>query len=222
MPTAVEDVDEDSKHKEKEKNKDPVIQEYDVYLTTPLLQQLYLLQYPNRARDHTFVRHAYPESMRMKPTSGFMEMDLPVHFTNFDKLRGLKWGEALQELKEEGSAGLGIAGGFGGPSGRMTGLRARKPKSEAATTTIEGANAATDIGGDVEGLEDESELIQSLENFDESVKRGRVLNKQTLGGQILKYEEGQPIYMLGAFRESKSGAVHMIRLCSDFTKRNFT
>lgn len=200
MPSARDELDNEPQAKEKDKNKDAVIQEYDVYLTPELQQQLYLLQYPNRARDHTFVRYAYPENMRIKPESGFLELDLPVHFTNFDKARGVEWGEALHRVKEEGGGGLGIAGGFGGNSGRAGGLRTRKAKVETA-----GAGAGGFVNGDAAadvGAEDE-EVAKLVDNFEDSVERGRVLNKQTLGGQILKHQEGQPVYMLGAFRGRK-------------------
>lgn len=194
--------------KQKQKDKDPVIQEYDVYLTTDLEQQIYLLQYPNRERDHTFKAHVYPSAMRIKPQAGYMEMDLPIHFTNFDKARGVRWGEALRQVKEEGNTGgLGIAGGFGGPAGRVAGVKAKKPPKLETHPAADGADM--DMDDDEEVPAEDKEINKLLENFEQSAEEGRVLNKQTLGGQILKDVQGQPMYMLGAF---KGKELHLTRL----------
>lgn len=203
-----EDAQQPLTKAQKREKKDPVIQEYDVYLTKELQQQIYLLQYPNRDHDHTFKDHVYPSAMRIKPQAGFMEMDLPIHFNNFDKTRAIKWGEALRQVKEEGnSGGLGMAGGFGGPPGRMSGVKAKKPPKPDPEQTADGTEM--EIDGDAYAPPEDKEITDLLENFDQSVEQGRVLDKQTLGGQILQHSEGQPLYMLGAF---KGQELHLTRL----------
>lgn len=176
---------------------DPVTAEYNVYLTpSDETQQLYLLQYPNRSRKDTFRRHAFPAAMRIKPSSGFMEMDLPVHFTNFDRAKGVRWGEALRQAKEEGISGFGVAGGFANiTQGKHGALKMKPPKPRAA--------GIEDGDMEIDGEDgDQDEMDKLLENFEDSVEKGHVLSQQTLGGQILKSEAGKPVYMLGAFRES--------------------
>lgn len=50
---------------------------------------------------------------------------------------------------------------------------------------------------------DDGDYEKMLENFDDAIDSGLVMNKQTLGGQIIRHTSGKPMYMLGAFRGSE-------------------
>jgi DNA-directed RNA polymerase-3 subunit RPC5 len=124
----------------------------------------------------------------MKPQTGFMELDIATNVTsNFDKSKGLLWGSALKSANDSGAAGFGMASGFGkGSRGnelfgadREKGRKKREPGAQPS-----GSSRA--------------------KRFEDANEAGRVLNKQTLGGQIVRPEEGKPMYMLGTFRDSTS------------------
>lgn len=121
--------------------------------------------------------------MRIKPQSGFLELDLGMSVqSNFDKFKGVTWGEALRMAKESGTNAFGLASGFG---------------KGARTNEIFAAERAQ-----LQPLSDER--VQSLlGGFENANTRGNVMNKTTLGGQVIQPEEGRPMYMLGAFRGSK-------------------
>lgn len=158
---------------------DPVIAEYDVYMTPELQEQIYLLQHPNRDRNKI---HIYPSGtatgIRIKPKSGFMEIDLEtnVHIS-FDKKKGVIWGEAVRQTKESGTDSFGIASGFG-----------------------KGARAEH-FGPDATATRSETDATQRLlKDFDRANDGGHVLNKQTLSGSIARTGNGRNILMLGIFR----------------------
>ncbi|KAL2356792.1 DNA-directed RNA polymerase III subunit Rpc5 [Cryomyces antarcticus] len=163
---------------------DPVTAEYDVFITPDLEEQIYLLQYPNRGYKQPYNEAAFqkPLDMRIKPKAGFIEMDVPMHvWANFDKKKGVEWGEAMRKAKDDGSSGFGLAAGFDGGAPPL--------KRSGRATADQNEDGSPEA--DVEHL---------LRRFDDANDKGHVMNKQTLGGQILKDEAGKPIYMLGAFR----------------------
>lgn len=97
---------------------------------------------------------------------------------NFNKFQSLVWGEAIRKSKTNGgSATFGAAAGFAPTKGGKG--RAKQEGSEMS-------------------------VDQGLARFQEAVNRDAVYQKQTLGGQILQDEAGNPNYMLGAFRGGKS------------------
>jgi DNA-directed RNA polymerase III subunit RPC5 len=158
---------------------DPVIAEYDVYVTPDLQEQIYLLQYPNRSRDKAD-SHASNTAVdvRIKPKSGFMEIDMETNIhKSFDKKKGVIWGEAVRQTKESGTDSFGIASGFG------KGARAEHFGPDTTATRFDG---------------DATQRL--LRDFDRANDGGRVLNKQTLGGLITRTGKGRNILMLGAFR----------------------
>jgi DNA-directed RNA polymerase III subunit RPC5 len=121
--------------------------------------------------------------MRLKPNAGFIEVDVPLDIDDsFEKRRGVKWGEALRKAKEDGQNAFGATAGFEKLPGPAAG-------------SVRGRNGIV--------VDEEREVDSMLENFDDANQKGHVLNKQTLGGQVLKHEAGQPMYMVGAFRGSK-------------------
>lgn len=92
-----------------------MINEFDVYITPKLSEQLYLLQFPNRARNKPYNEDCKnkPSELRIKPQTGFIEMDVPLNTQVFyDKPRGAEYGQALSKSKAQGSKGHGIAVGF--------------------------------------------------------------------------------------------------------------
>ena len=167
---------------------DPVTAEYDVYVTPASAEQMYLLQYPIRRRDQPYNERngARPMEMRIKPQAGFIEMDIGMNTSaNFNKYQGLVWGEAMRKSQAAGNTTFGAAAGFAptGPS------KAR------------GRGAAEVANGD--------SIDSNLTRFNDAVNRNLVHQKQTLGGQIVLDETGNPNYMLGAFRGSE---LHLTRL----------
>jgi len=159
---------------------DPVIAEYNVFITPRQLEQIYLLQYPNRNRSQAYNDRngARPTDFRLKPQAGFMEMDIGMNpSANFNKFQSLVWGEAIRKAKGNGGSGtFGAAAGFAPTKG--------------------GKGRGKQEGG-------EMSVDQGLSRFQEAVNRDAVFQKQTLGGQILQDEAGNPNYMLGAFRGGK-------------------
>lgn len=157
--------------------------EYDVFITPELQEQIYLLQYPNRVREKPYNQRSNtkPLEMRIKPRSGFMEVDISLNTdSNFDRTKGVTWGEALRTSKESGTNAFGLASGFG------KGVRTNEIVAAERTQIV----ARTD-----------SDRIERLvSRFDSSLEEGHVMDRQTLGGQIIQPEEGRPMYMLGTFR----------------------
>ncbi|CAD0109542.1 unnamed protein product [Aureobasidium uvarum] len=175
-PSRAEDMEDD----------DPVIAEYNVFITPRQLEQIYLLQYPNRNRSQAYNDRngARPTDFRLKPQAGFMEMDIGMNpSANFNKFQSLVWGEAIRKSKVNGgSATFGAAAGF-----------------------------APTKGGKGRGKQENGEMSvdQGLARFQDAVNRDAVFQKQTLGGQILQDEAGNPNYMLGAFRGDE---LHLTRV----------
>ncbi|KAE8311810.1 hypothetical protein BDV41DRAFT_315564 [Aspergillus transmontanensis] len=152
---------------------DPVIASYDVYLTDSEISR-YVLQYLDRLPDYPYDdRHGQkPTGFRLKPKTGLVEVDVPINTRmNYDVNKGLKYGDALKKSRSSQEGGaFGMAGGFSG--GSLAG--GNKVKMEA--------------GGDVE--------MGGMGNGDSA----SLLRVQTLGGRIKIPEEGDPVYMLAAFR----------------------
>ncbi|KAF2428255.1 hypothetical protein EJ08DRAFT_615264 [Tothia fuscella] len=158
---------------------DPVLAEYDVFISPELSEQIYLVQYPNRSRDQPYNdrTNSKPLEVRIKPQTGFMEVDISTTvYVNFDKTKGVMWGEALKTAKDSNIHAFGMAAGFG---------KGSRP---------------TDIHIERAGRRGGRGVQTEIANFETANQNGNVLNKQTLGGQIIQPEPGMPLYMLGAFR----------------------
>ncbi|KAL2011139.1 hypothetical protein VTN00DRAFT_3857 [Thermoascus crustaceus] len=160
---------------------DPVVVSYDVYLTDSQISR-YVLQYLDRPTGHPYdERHGQkPTAFRVKPQTGLVEVDVPINTrVNYDVNKGLRYGDALRKSRvaREGGA-YGMAGGFN------TG----------------GAVPGAGAGGEGRGVKTEGDV----EMADVEEKKGEagasLLRVQTLGGRIKVPEEGDPVYMLGAFR----------------------
>lgn len=162
-----------------------MLAEYDVYITPGLAEQIYLLQYPIRNREQPYNERngARPMEMRIKPEAGFVEMDIGMNTSaNFNKYQGLVWGEAMRKAQTVGNSTFGAAAGF------------------APGTVPKGGRGTAQRGGDA--LPEQS-IDANLARFSDAVNKNYVFQKQTLGGQIIQDETGNPNYMLGAFRGSE-------------------
>ena len=161
------------------------VAKYDMYLNNPG-KRLMLLQYPNRgpAQPYSDKTCSKPLALRIKPKCGLIEVDVPiVTHSYFDKKKGIQYGEALRTsrvLQEGGSYGLsgGLRAGAGG------GARLRPPNIEELSVA-------------------EPSLEALLNDFEDANNKGHVMNKLTLGGKVVPWKEGDPTYMIGAFRGSE-------------------
>ncbi|KAI9821741.1 MAG: hypothetical protein M1827_002322 [Pycnora praestabilis] len=199
MAQSSDESDEDSKPSTSDEE-DPVVREYDVFITPKRAQKLMLLQYPNRDRTQPYseANHAKALGMRIKPKSGLVEVDVPMNVnTNYDKEKGITWGEAMRKsTMEKGGGSHGFAGGFGVGGGGGGGVGRRGGRAN----EIDDRSASREMSQDA-----------LITNFEDANNKGRVLNKQTLGGLISPVEDGQPLYMVGAFRGNE---LHLSRVDS--------
>ncbi|KAA8901432.1 Sin-like protein conserved region-domain-containing protein [Sphaerosporella brunnea] len=172
------DVSDESGHSDAddldyESDEDPVVREYDVFMTSELAQSLYLFQYPVRTsqKPYTRAQNACPVDARWKTKAGLVEVDVPVNTgLNFDQEKGRVWGDVLRKSQQAKESGLP-----GKAMGARAGGKRRKIKGED---------------------DDEEEEDIMIVDFQEAVKKGRVLNKQTLGSKI---QPDEAKYMVGVF-----------------------
>jgi DNA-directed RNA polymerase III subunit RPC5 len=175
MARPVESDDED----------DPIVAEYDVYITPESDDHLYLLQYPNRDRDRPYNERSQsaPTEMRIKPQTGFLEVDVGfgIDHSYCVPTKVVMWGDAIKTARESGLNAYGVASGFD-KGGRINELSAASAQRQPA---------------------DEATIDDMAHNLELAVENGSILDKQTFGGQIIRPEPRQPTYMLGAFRGSE-------------------
>lgn len=179
MPAAAADIDGD----------DPVVNEYDVFITPEIEGQLYLFQYLNRPPDQPFVKEtgSRPSQLRIKPQSGFVEVDAPLDIHHhYNKIAGVKWGEAVRKTKSYGQKAYGIASGFERPNVRLNNR----------------SGAAPDAPGGP-SIDDDDNIEDYVANFEDANEKGHVLNTRTFNGQITKNDERKASYMIGTFRENQ-------------------
>ena len=160
----------------------PILKQYRLFIN-PTKMRIMLVQYPNRelGQEYREANGLKPLELRIKPKCGVVEVDIPLNIhVNFDNAKGIEYGEAMRtsrHLQQGGSYGL--AGGLGvGPKLSTKDIR-RAPMPE---------------GPSKEKL---------LENFDDANNKGHVMNKITLGGRIVPFKDGSPIYMYVTFKGGK-------------------
>jgi len=174
---------------------DPVVAEYDVYITPEMEeQQLYVLQYLNRMPDQPFTKatQSQPGELRVKKDSGFIEVDVPIDIHhNYNRPAGVRWGESLRKTKGFGQRAFGIASGF--------------ERTMPRATNRAGAGAGAGEGGPVAptAIEDDDNFEEYVTHFEDANEKGHVLNMQTFGGQIQNDQDKGPSYMLGTFRDGR-------------------
>ena len=162
-----------------------ILKQYRLFIN-PTKMRTMLVQYPNRelGQEYREANGQKPLELRIKPKCGVVEADIPLNIhVNFDKVKGIEYGEAMRtsrHLQQGGSYGL--AGGLGvGPKLSAKDIR-RAPMPE---------------GPSKEKL---------LENFDDANNKGHVMNKITLGGRIVPFKDGSPIYVYVTFKGGKQNS----------------
>ena len=215
---------------------DPIEKEYDVYISSlpsftaphsgfntqsnPISVEessasssIYLLQHPTRSRRKPANARngCCPTATRIKPKSGFLELDVPIcPDFNYNRDKASRWGRALKE--SGGSAGVaggtvgagntsgngvfGMANGFIGPDtfgrGRLQ-LGASKKQGERNQAERDGTM----------GVDGAKGAAQDADNVDEEEEPPQ-MECQVMGGKIMKSGEGSPLYMVGVYRGSES------------------
>jgi len=157
---------------------DPVIASYDVYLTDSEISR-YVLQYLDRPANQAYDdRHGQkPTAFRLKPQTGLVEVDVPISTrVNYDVGKGLRYGDAMKKSRSAREGGAyGMAGGFSGGS-------------------VGGGGKVKMEDGDVE--------MGGMKKGGDAEDTASLLRLQTLGGRKKTPEDGDPVYMLAAFRGS--------------------
>ena len=158
-----------------------VVGKYKIFWNQPPPNKhIIVLQFPNRtpSQPYNSINGLKPLEMRIKPKSNLVEIDIPLYFgSEFDKKRGIEYGKALKNnrtLKAGGS--LGFAGGFGIAGGSYA---RRRDEPEEQDVDMEGTT------------------------FEEEVAKGNVMDRFTLGGQAIIFNNTQPMYAIGVFHGGK-------------------
>ena len=145
-------------------------------------RKLLLLQYPAHrphSRPYTASRSQKPRSLRFKPETGLLELDVPIdthkHYNDED---GIRYQKALNETTgaNEATSTFGLAAGF---------------------NTIQGGLGAGT-------LQDPVDLHAVPQHEDENR-----LEVQTLGGKISSPTSRDPIYMVGMFHGNTLHLTHL-------------
>jgi hypothetical protein len=161
---------------------DPVIASYDIYLTESDISR-YVLQYLDRPTGHAYDDNngQKPIAFRQKTKTGLVEVDVPINTrVNYDLGKGLRFGDALRKSRSAREGGAyGMAGGFSAGGGSGGSAAQGKVKSEEGQGKGYGS-----LGGGAGNEGTEASLLKV----------------QTLGGRIKSPEDGDPVYMLAAFR----------------------
>ncbi|KAL2131869.1 hypothetical protein VTI74DRAFT_4481 [Chaetomium olivicolor] len=160
---------------------DPVVASYSVFIKPPLPshRNLVVLQYVNKtAQDPAQIRVPRIAELRVKPTTGMYEVDVPIDTTEaYDRSKGIAWGTALQKSMEAKKGGsLGLAGGF----------------NIVATSTTAGRGRR---GGGGNGAGEEDGPL----GWAEAARQDKVLRTQTFGGGRSAEEENTR-HMIGVFQ----------------------
>lgn len=174
---------------------DPVIATYDVFISDADAQRI-VLQYPDRPADKVYNADSRqkPVELRIKPQTGIVEVEVPVDTNiNYDVRKGLKYGNAMRQSRTMAEGGaMGMAGGFNVGGGVVAG-------DDGAAPATKGRGKGKGKAAATEGMLEDGDVYDS----DEDKKAGVRMMTQTLGGRIVPAVDGDPIYMLGAFKDSE-------------------
>ncbi|KAL8800830.1 MAG: hypothetical protein Q9182_004890 [Xanthomendoza sp. 2 TL-2023] len=141
-----------------------------------------LLRFPNRRPDQPYCARTgeKPLEIRIKPKHGHIEVDIPIRIDqNWDVEKAIQYQHAIQKstiLQQGGSYGL--AGGLG------TG--AQMPSNTKPTDQSAAAGPSTDT---------------LLADPADANNKGHVMNKITLAGRIIPFDDTQSRYLCGVFRD---------------------
>ena len=170
----------------KRRDNGKVKEKYNLYVNSSMKRVL-LLQYPNRERNQVYhdAVNQKPLEVRIKPKSGVVEVDVPMATDEFfDVEKGIDFGSALKNSQSVLRGGsYGLSGGLG-----------------------IGPNRA--IGNDEDAVTDGPLRERLLDNFEDSNNKGYVMNKITLAGRIVPFQDGGPMYMIATFSGSEALAVY--------------
>ena len=139
-----------------------------------------VMQYPNRnpSQSYSDAHGDKPLAMRIKPKSGLIEVDIAFTIDiHYDTRKGLVYGEAMRK-NEDQARSQGLAGGFG-INGRRRSV------------------ASNAVG---QRIFKELSFDEPMDNYEESLNTGRMLDRITLSGQIVPFRSGDPIYEIGVCR----------------------
>ncbi|KAL2044412.1 hypothetical protein N7G274_003117 [Stereocaulon virgatum] len=155
------------------------LKQYRLFINEPRKRTL-LMQYPNRevGQEYRAANGQKPFELRMKPKTGVVEIDVPMEIhVNYDKEKGIEYGDAMRDSRVLQQGGCyGLSGGLG------VGYK---------LSAKEGRRALLAEGPSKQKL---------LENFEDANNKGYVMNKITLGGRIVPFQDGDPIYMYATFK----------------------
>ncbi|MCJ1312255.1 hypothetical protein MMC25_005929 [Agyrium rufum] len=162
-----------------------IISRYKVYWNqsrAPIL----ILQFPTRDRHHSLCNRngQKPIEMRIKPKSGFIEIDVPVPVRkHINKIQAIQYHRAHQlYLQRRSGHGTGMAGGF------SVGSNEKKADERHRRETIWDAD-------DLSRLSDDE--LHAL--YVEKLKRGETWSCITYGGRIIPPNATSPIQMVMVF-----------------------
>ena len=177
----------------------PSLKEYKLFLNPPKKMRSLLLSFPSRDGNEEYRESSgtKPLELRIKPKHGLVELDVPVNVhSHYDREKGVTYGRALRNshLRQQGGS-TALSGGLG--------LEFDPPTAEDRRTYLP-------EGPTTEKL---------LENFDDADNKGYVMNKITLGGIIVPFKDGDPIYMSAAFNGGMISS--LIHCCLIFTAKFF-
>ena len=168
---------------------DPVEKEWAIFLNPPPKNRhVVVLRYPHRSSGDPYLarRGQQPLEIRIKPRSGLVEVDIPLHIhqKTYDKHRGIMYGEAVRtnEILQAGGS-FGVRGGLG----------------NAVATN----RRSMDNDGRKNGPEPSDEEL--LDDIDRANANGHVMNKITMAGVITPWEETDPVYFLATFKQNSIG-----------------
>lgn len=164
---------------------DPVVASYSVFLkpSLPEHRNLVVFQYVTKtAQDPSQVRMPRVAELRVKPSTGMYEVDVPIDTMEaYDRNKGMAWGAAMKKSMETKKGGsLGLAGGFN---------IAATPSPAAGRGGRRGAGASN---------EDDGVPL----SWAEAVRQDKVLRVQTFGGG--RSAEQHTREMVGVFQGSES------------------
>ncbi|MCJ1403513.1 hypothetical protein MMC11_006736 [Xylographa trunciseda] len=172
---------------------DKVKIEYEIFINKTE-KHIMVLQFPNRDRKQPYNARSgqKPLRLRIKPKCGLVEVDVPLVIErHYDRVKGAQYGDALRKSRvmQHGNS-HGLAGGLGVNGGI-------RPVRDAVQASA--AHASED---------------DLLENPDGSINEDRMMNKLTLGGRIIKPQNGKPNYYIGVFKGKELHFTRVSAFCS--------
>lgn len=203
IESGITSSDDSSEYEEDDEN-DPVIAEYDCYLNGNVSGERFELIFAGLNKDTKPLTGANcPTAFRIKPESGFIEVDLPINIHHeYDRQKGVKFGEALRKSKALGQESYGPSAGFELKMPRPT----KRPGASSAAegTSAEEADAENEEAAKAKELAEQEKQEGYVNNFEDANEKGHVMNTQTWSGQLISREAYKPNYFVVAFRDNEA------------------